>query len=154
MGCDYRTSTLLGKQTLGRHKQNLVFTRTQEKGAVTWQETEPDVSVRVQESPAEVRLNSGRPWGRGTEYNGPGISPFEGLPLRLPRPKYRQETQPHPPLENWIKDLLSMALPIRARPRFPHRQSLSSRGFPEDRQNGNHNHRKTNHNDHLDYSLV
>ena len=25
----------LGKQTLGRHKQNLVSTRTQEKGAVT-----------------------------------------------------------------------------------------------------------------------
>ena len=29
------TYTGLGKQTLGRHKQNLVHTRTQEKGAVT-----------------------------------------------------------------------------------------------------------------------
>ena len=35
MGFDYRTSTGLGKQTLGGHKQNLVHTRTQEKGAVT-----------------------------------------------------------------------------------------------------------------------
>ena len=35
MGIDYRTSTELGKQTLGGHKQNLVHTRTQEKGAVT-----------------------------------------------------------------------------------------------------------------------
>ena len=32
---DYRTSTGLTKQTLGGHKQNLVHTRTQEKGAVT-----------------------------------------------------------------------------------------------------------------------
>ena len=27
---------------------------------------------------------------------------------------YREGTQPHPSAENWIKDLLSMALPIRA----------------------------------------
>ena len=30
------------KHTLGRHKQNLVHTRTQEKGAETPQETDPD----------------------------------------------------------------------------------------------------------------
>ena len=35
MGFDYTTSTGLGKQTLGGHKQNFVGTRTQEKGAVT-----------------------------------------------------------------------------------------------------------------------
>ena len=34
--------TGLGKQTLGGHKQNLVHTRTLEKGAVTSQETDPD----------------------------------------------------------------------------------------------------------------
>ena len=28
-------------------------------------------------------------------------------------------TQPHPSIENWIKDLLSMALPIRTRPVSP-----------------------------------
>ena len=35
MEFDYRTSTGLGKQTLGGHKQNFVRTRTQVKGAVT-----------------------------------------------------------------------------------------------------------------------
>ena len=33
---------------------NPVHTRTQEKGAVTPQETDPDLPVSVQESPAEV----------------------------------------------------------------------------------------------------
>ena len=47
---DYRTSIGLGKQTLGGHKQNLVCTRTQEKAAVTPQETEPDLPVSVQKS--------------------------------------------------------------------------------------------------------
>ena len=42
MGFDYRTYTGLGKQTLGGHKQNLVHIRTQEKGAVTPQKTDPD----------------------------------------------------------------------------------------------------------------
>ena len=31
----------------------------------------------------------------------------------------REGTQPHPSTENWIKDLLIMALPIRIRPSFP-----------------------------------
>ena len=59
MRFDYRTSTELGKQTLGGDKQNLVHTRTQEKGAVTPQETDPDLPVSVQESPAEAWVNSG-----------------------------------------------------------------------------------------------
>ena len=51
-----------GNQTLGGHKQNLVCTRTQKKGAVTPQETEPDLPVSVQESPAEAWVDSGLPW--------------------------------------------------------------------------------------------
>ena len=47
MGFDYRTYTGLGKQILGGHKQNLVYTRTQEKGAVTPQEADPDLPVSV-----------------------------------------------------------------------------------------------------------
>ena len=39
----HRTYTGLGKQTLGWHKQKLVLTRNQEKGAVTPQETDPDL---------------------------------------------------------------------------------------------------------------
>ena len=33
--------------------------------------------------------------------------------------KHREGTQPHPSTENWIKDLRSMAPPIRIRPSFP-----------------------------------
>ena len=45
-----------------------------------------------------------------------------------PQVNSREETQLHPSTENWIKDLLSMALPIRARP-VSHCQSLPSRSF-------------------------
>ena len=38
-------------------------------------------------------------------------------------PNCREGTQPHPSTENWIKDLLSMALSIRARPRFSHQEA-------------------------------
>ena len=41
----------------------------------------------------------------------------------------REGIQPCPSIENWIKDLLSMALPIRIRPSFPYIQSLPSRSF-------------------------
>ena len=44
--------TQAGKQTLGGHRQNLVHARTQEKGAVTPQETHPDLPLSVQDSPA------------------------------------------------------------------------------------------------------
>ena len=47
------------------------------------------------------------------------------------RPNYREGTQPHPSAENWIKDLLSKALPTRARPTFTHSQSLPPGGFHE-----------------------
>ena len=65
MGFDYRTYTGLGKQTLGGQKQNLGYTRTQEKGAVSALETEPDLPVSVRESLAEAWVNSGLPWGQG-----------------------------------------------------------------------------------------
>ena len=58
MGFDYRTSTGLGKQTLVGHKQNLVYTRRQEKRAVSSQETELDLPVTVKESPVEMWFNS------------------------------------------------------------------------------------------------
>ena len=67
MGFDYRTSTGLGKQTHGGHKENLVCTRTQEKGAVTPQETEPELPVSVQESPVEAWVDSGLPEVRSTD---------------------------------------------------------------------------------------
>ena len=65
MGFDYRTSTGLGKQTLGGHKQNLVHVRSQEKKAVSLQETEPDLPVSVQGSLAEAWPDSGLLQGQG-----------------------------------------------------------------------------------------
>ena len=44
------------------------------------QETDPDLPVSVQESPAEAWVNSGLPWGRGTEHNSAGISPLDPYP--------------------------------------------------------------------------
>ena len=64
MGFDYRTYTL-GKQTLGGHKQNLVCTRIQEEGAVTPQETDPNLPVSVQEPLAEAWVCGGLLEGRG-----------------------------------------------------------------------------------------
>ena len=55
----------LGKQTLGGHKQNSVHTRSQEKRAESPQETEPDLPVSVQESLAEVWVDSGLLRGQG-----------------------------------------------------------------------------------------
>ena len=74
---DYITSTVLGKQTLGGHKQNSVCTRTQDKEAVTTQDSDPNFPVSVQESLVEVWVDSGCHWIRGTDYNSPGINPFE-----------------------------------------------------------------------------
>ena len=53
------------KQTLGGYKQNLVYTGTQETGAVTPHETEPDPPVSVLEAPAEAWVDSGLPRGQG-----------------------------------------------------------------------------------------
>ena len=47
------------------HKQNLVCTRTQEKGAVTLQETDPDLPLSVQESPVDAWVSGGLLQGQG-----------------------------------------------------------------------------------------
>ena len=65
MGFDYRSYTGLGKQTLRGHKQNLMHTRSQEKGTVSPKETEPDLPVSVQESAAEAWVDNGLPQGQG-----------------------------------------------------------------------------------------
>ena len=60
----------------------------------------------------------------------------------------REGRQLHPSTENWIKDLLSMAPPIRTRPSIPlslSHQEASISLYPspsEGRQTENHNHRK------------
>ena len=66
------------KQTLGGHKQNLVHTRIQEKGAVTPGETDQDWPGSDQESPVEARLAVACCRAGGTECSGAGIGPAEG----------------------------------------------------------------------------
>ena len=36
------------------------------------QEIDPDLPVNVQESPVDVWVDSGLPWGQSHEYNSPG----------------------------------------------------------------------------------
>ena len=108
-GFDYRTSTGLAKQILGEHKQNLVFPRRQEQ----WPH------VRLSQTCLWVLRSLRRRHGLTLAYcrvrgTCASISPF-GRPLG----QTRGQTQPHPSTENWIKDLLSMALPIRAKSVFP-----------------------------------
>ena len=130
------------KQTLGGHKQNLVYTRIQEKGTVTPQGNEWVRHVWVSRSLLRrCRLTMACCGVWSTEYNGPGScgvfwhkSFWRRSPLPLPylglRPNNREGTQPHPSTENWVKCLLSMAPPIRTRPRFPHSLwDLPSGGF-------------------------
>jgi len=62
----------------------------------------------------------------GIECSSTCMGPFEGSCHHLHylhqfglRSNNRKQTQPSPSTENWIKDLLSTAPPIRTRPSFP-----------------------------------
>ena len=78
MGFDYRTYTGIGKQTLGGYKQNFVCTRTHKKGAVTPQETDPDLPVSVQESPVDVWVSGGKLQGLSIGCGSVCMGLFEG----------------------------------------------------------------------------
>ena len=71
----------------------------------------------------------------GTEYSVVCMGPFEGGHHYLHYLHHSLASgqitgrKPCPSTENWIKDLLSMALPIRTRPSFPLSQSLPSESF-------------------------
>ena len=133
MGFDYRTYTGLRKQTIGGHKQNLVSTRRQEKGAVTPQETDPDLSLSVQESWVEAYVSSGLLQGLGhwvwqlVHEIFWRRSPLSSLPP--PQFVLRSNREPHPSTENWIKDLLSMAPAHHNKTQFPPQSSLPSESF-------------------------
>ena len=62
-----------GKQRLQpwRAQQNLACTKTQRKGAVTPQETEPKPPTSVGGSPVEMWLGKGIPQGWGTGCSSP-----------------------------------------------------------------------------------
>ena len=66
-----------GKEILGGHNRTLC-TRTQEKGAVTPQETDPDLPGSVQESPGEAWVSGGRCRAGGTGCRCACMGPFGG----------------------------------------------------------------------------
>ena len=90
-----------------------VCNRTQEKGAVTPQETDPDSPMSVQESPGDEWVSSGllqdrRHWVQhGTFWRGSPLSSLTPPQFGF-RSSNREGTQPHLSIENWIKDLLSI----------------------------------------------
>ena len=156
MRFDDRTSTGLEKPTLGGQKRNLVCPRTQKKGAVTLEETEPDLPASVQESLEVLWVDRGCLGVRGTEHNSPGISPFEEVTITAitptivwPQAKLQGGNTVPESTENWIKDLLSMAPLIRAKAdsskASTSMRKLTQASYPypsEGRQNGTHNYRK------------
>ena len=117
-------------------------TRTQEKEAVTSQETESDLPVNVLESLGEAWVDSGFCGVRGTDYSSPGSRAVLAYVLLKevtiavitptivwPQKNYRDLRLPHPLAEIWIIDLQSIASPTRARPSYLHSQSLPAGSF-------------------------
>ena len=146
-------------ESLAEHKQNIVHTRSQEKGA--W------LHKRLSQTCLWVPKSF---WG-GIDQQWPAVESEELTTTVLrgtdcwhksfwrrcciiptivwPQANHRAGTQPHPSVENWINDLLKLALTTRTRASFACSQSLPLRSFPkphphppEGRQNENHNHRK------------
>ena len=116
-----RTYTILGKHSLGGHKQSLVHTWTQDKGAVTPQETDPDMPMIVQASPTEAWVSGDPLQGLLKEVATIFITTMEVCPQVK-----QQGGKTAPRINRKSKDLLNMILPIRATPRFPLSQSLLS----------------------------
>ena len=119
---------------LGRHEQNLAHTKTQRKGAATQHKTEPKLAAGVGGSPVEAWVGRGSPqgWGHWQHRAGKvclGINPLGGRH----QPDHRAcspqgwvtsgqklpGSATHPSADNWIKVLLSKALPTTADPVFP-----------------------------------
>ena len=107
------------------------------KRAVTPQETEPDLPMSVQESPAKVWVSSGLLQGQGQQVPRCLHGTFgRRQPLSsLSPPQFglrsnnSERTQLCPSTENLIKDLLILAPPIRTTPSFPLSQSFPTRSF-------------------------
>ena len=141
---DYRTSTWLGKQTLGGHKQ----TCTHQKPGEGSSDPRKDWVRLACECPGVP----GRSVGRGTDYNSAGITPFEGglhypyLSLVSGQTTGRN-TDPH--INRKLDYRFAEHSPehqkkthIPPQPVCPIRKLLQASYPPEGRQNANHNHRK------------
>lgn len=133
---------------------------------VPLQEASPDLPVSVKESLAGVWVGGGLLQGQGCWVEQCMLGPFEGGHHYLHHLHHSLASGPttgrehSPSTENWSKDLLNMALPIRTRPSFPlslsHQEisisfsSLFIRGQTEWKPRS----QKTNQTDHMDHSLI
>ena len=166
-GIWFRTLTGLGKQTLGRHKENLLCTRSQEKGAVSPLETEPDLPMSAQESLVEVGVDSGLLQGQGHWIQQFLHKSFEGgcHYLHCPCHSLAQAKQPGGNTAHqqkiglkvyWAWYCPSEHDPISPTVSPSHREasmsllSLSTRRQTEWKPQS----QKTNQTDHMDHSLV
>ena len=123
----------------GGHKQNFAHTKTQRKGAVNPQETEPKLPASVAGPPVEMWVA----WvGRGSpQEQGHWKVPL-GINLEFHHQPYQRVHRPH----GWVASGqtttreegnpanqqilgLSKALPTRTRPSFSHCQFLPSRSL-------------------------
>ena len=132
-----------------------MHTRTQEKGAVTPQETDPDLPVRVWESLAEAWVISGLPLGQGHwlqqswEAWHADISPFKGSQHYCHYPYHSlawgQITEREHSPTHKQKTGLKITEHGIAHQNSPSHQESSQASYPhpsEGRQNENHNHIK------------
>ena len=112
------------------------------------EDTEPDLCASVGRSLVEVWVCSGLPRGWGHWQQPFCKGPLGENPLGVCQEPYNRAHRPHPSVDNWIKVLLSTALPTRVRSGFSHHQSLPSGSLPKplsllhqraDRRNKNHN---------------
>ena len=90
------------------------------------QETEPDLSANVGRSLVEVWVYTGLPWGWRHWHQPSWKGPLGVSPLGVYHEPYHRAHRPHPSADNWIKVLLSTALPTGVRTGFSHHQSLPS----------------------------
>ena len=109
--------------------QNLECTKTQRKGAVTPQETEPKTPASAAKTPEKAWV------GKGSQQEWQGrtlplsINPLGSSSLTLPQSPQspqgrvtsgqttsREGVQPHPSVDNWTEALVSKALPQKQDP--------------------------------------
>ena len=122
------------------------------------QTVNPGVHWRLQESLAEAWVGGGllQVWGQSAAVCAWNLLKelaivFITSTIVWPQVKPQGGNRARPSTENWIKDLLNMAPPIRTDPvslsvSFSHQESfITSYLSPsEGRENENHNHRKLN----------
>ena len=95
---------------------------------MTQQETKPKLPASVRGSPVEAWVHRDRSSLVSTLLEDAINLTIEPIYLRVGSPQVKKTTregvQTHPSADNWIKALVSKALPTRARTSFSHHQSL------------------------------